>query len=275
MGELAEVHTVAGFLFVDDEAPDHLKAAVAGARVTLPSSGPPYILVSHTLERVLPTRWPGRLFRAEVVPPATDEERAAMARAAGNLRPDAGYTRAIAVDVLEEISPSVLFGPHGDAVIRVLAAGMALDGRGARGLASARHHAADREYGRAWDRWLAGQPNGGPYLGRDHASTLSIPGAGPFSSPIGDGFSLVWRAVGKSAGLRGGEGAFGVDDEGDRVLLNPWWTAGAALLDAAMAFGAPRLLDDHTATVLTTAWSAVFEAGGSGLDGAAPPRPQP
>ena len=50
-----------------------------------------------------------------------------MARAADNLRSDAGYTRAIAVDLLEEISPSVLFGPQGDAVIRVIEAVIALD----------------------------------------------------------------------------------------------------------------------------------------------------
>src|SRR5690348_16795315 len=100
-----------------------MEEVAAGMRVTLPSLGPPWIAVDHSLEHVHVAHWPGRLFRADVVPPATDEERAAMARAAAGLRADASYTRALAVDLLAEISPSVLFGPHGNAVIRVIGVG--------------------------------------------------------------------------------------------------------------------------------------------------------
>ncbi|MFF3401554.1 hypothetical protein ACFYW6_23975 [Streptomyces sp. NPDC002659] len=259
MNELADAHAVAGFVFVTDKSPACLKAAAVGARVTLPSFKPPWIVVDHTAERVLVARWPGRLFRAQVVSPATDEERAAMAQAADNLRPEAGYTRAIAVDLLEEISPSVLFGPHGAAVIRVIEAGLALDEKGARELASARHPAADREYSKAWDRWLAEQPKAAHYRNQDHASTLLIPGAGTSKSPIGDGFAVVWHVVRKSAQLRGRAESFAVDEDGDEVVLDPWRTAGGALLDAAMAFGAPHLVDSHAIAVLTTAWNVVSE----------------
>ncbi|MDQ0938469.1 hypothetical protein [Streptomyces sp. V1I1] len=122
-----------------------------------------------------------------------------MARAAENLRSDAGYTRAIAVDLLEEMSPSVLFGPQGDAVIRVIEAAIALDEEGARKLASAPHPAADREYSKAWDRWLAEQPKAAHNRHQDHASTLLIRGAGTSGSPIGDGFPMVWHMLRKSA----------------------------------------------------------------------------
>jgi hypothetical protein len=40
------------------------------------------------------------------------------------------------------------------------------------------------------------------------------------------------------------------------VLLDPWATAASALLDAAMAFGAPDLLDHPDAELLTGAWQA-------------------
>ncbi|MFI5532146.1 hypothetical protein ACIA8O_26795 [Kitasatospora sp. NPDC051853] len=188
----------------------------------------------------------------------TDEERAAVARAAENLRPDAGYTRAVSIDLLEELPPSLLFGPHGDAVCRVLEAGCALGTEDAHRLASARRPAADRTYSTAWDRWLVDQPAGASYQGQGHARVVAVPGAGPSPSPIGRGFSVLAGAVRRSARLRGGAGAYGTDEDGDEVLLAPWPTALGALLDAAMAFGAPHLVDGQAAAVLTTAWKAVF-----------------
>ncbi|MGG2464738.1 hypothetical protein ACO0M4_34105 [Streptomyces sp. RGM 3693] len=181
-----------------------------------------------------------------------------MARAAEGLASHAGYTRALAIDLLEELSPSVLFGPHGDAVRRVIEAGSALDEAGARALASARHPAAEREYGKAWHRWLAEQPAAAPYRNLDHAWTLSIPGAGPSRSPIGHGFSLIWKTVSASAQDRGSPGSLTLDEDGDQVLADPWETALGALLDAAMALGAPHLVDREAVTVLTAAWNTVF-----------------
>ncbi|MDA3650203.1 hypothetical protein LZ318_40020 [Saccharopolyspora indica] len=248
---------MSGFIFVDQEAPDYLKEAAAGSRVTLPSFEPPWLVVDHSLDRVVVARWPGRLFRAEIVPPATDAERAAMARAAERLSSDAGYTRAVSIDLVEEISPTVLFGPHGDAVRAVLEAGCALDEESARRLASARQPAADHAYSAAWERWLGEQPNGAVYQGQSHASIVAISGAGPSESPIGHGFSVLSRAVYESARLRGGESAHARDEDGDWVLLDPWRTASAALLDAAMALGAPHLVGERTGTLLTKAWNAV------------------
>ncbi|MFI6449323.1 hypothetical protein [Kitasatospora sp. NPDC050543] len=261
MEELRDARTVAGFVFVTDRSPDYLKAAAAGMRVTVPLSEPSRIVVDHAPERVVVARWPGRLFRAQVATPATDEEHAAMA--SDNPRPDIGYTRAVAVDLQEEISPSALFGPHGDAVVRVIEAAVALDERGARNLASATHPAAGREYSNAWHQWLS-EPG---HLARDHASTLMAPRRGRPGSPIGYGFAVAWDMVRKSAELRGGEEAFAVDKNNDEILSDPWRTAGGALLHAAMAFGAPHLADSHAIAMLTTAWNTVFEPAASGPSG--------
>ncbi|MFG2532115.1 hypothetical protein [Streptomyces sp. NPDC048516] len=247
-----------GSVFVSEASHACLKAATAGGRVTLPVFRPPWIVVGHSLERVLVTRWPGRLFRARVVPPVTEEERTAMARAARGLSSGADYTRAIAVDLLEELSPSVLFGAHGDKVIRVLEAGLALDEERARDLASARHPGADEEYHKAWSRRLVDQPEGEHYRNQDHASTLSIAGAGPSRSPVGHGFSLIWWVVTKSAQHLGSASSFTLDEDGEPVLADPWDSALSALLDAAMACGAPHLSDSEAATVLTAAWHTVF-----------------
>ncbi|MFJ9853926.1 hypothetical protein [Streptomyces sp. NPDC101150] len=268
--DLTDPPAAAGFVFISDESPGCLRAATAGMRVTLPVFTPPWIVVDHALERVLVTSWPGRLFQVRVAPPKTDGERAAMARAAEGLTSHAGFTRALAVDVLAELSPSVLFGPRGDAVLRVIEAASALDEKRARALEAAGRPAAGEEYGKAWDRWLAGQPNGAPYRNQDHAGTLSIPGAGPSGSPIGRGFSLIWKMVSAAARERGGAGSFTLDEDGDQILADPWETALGALLDAAMALGAPHLMDRDAGTVLTAAWTTVFGPGKHAGTGAPP-----
>ena len=67
---------------------------------------------------------------------------------------------------------------------------------------------------------------------------------------------VAYRAVTDSARLRGKADAITIDDEGDELISEPWSTAMAALLDAAMAVGAPDLVGDDAA-VLTAAWRAV------------------
>lgn len=259
MEDLADPPTSAGFVFISEESPGYLKTATAGMRVTLPVFTPPWIVVYHALERVHVARWSGRLFQVQTVPPTTRVERAAVARAAEGVASHADHTRAIAVDLLEELSSSELFGPHGDAVVRIVEAASALDEERARALESARHPAAEREYGKAWDRWLAEQPEAASYRNRDHAWTLSIPGAGFSGSPIGYGFSLIWKTVNAAARDRGGPGSLTLDEDGDRILGDPWETTLGALLDAAMAVGAPHLVDSDAVTVLTAAWGMVFE----------------
>src|SRR5688500_11068831 len=105
-----------GFLLVGHNDPEPLAAAGVGAEVAMPVLGPPWFAVNHTLERVLLTAWPARLLRVAMLPASTPEEQANLDFAASGIRADAGYTRVLAVRVLEELSPSILFGPHGDQV---------------------------------------------------------------------------------------------------------------------------------------------------------------
>jgi hypothetical protein len=107
-------------VYVEDDSHGPMAGAVAGARIRIPSLDPPWIVVAHGLDEVLVARWPGRLFRVISVSPSDEEERIALARAGENLRADAGYTRVFAIDVLEQLRPSVLFGPHGEAVAEVV-----------------------------------------------------------------------------------------------------------------------------------------------------------
>ena len=92
---------------------------------------------------------------------------------------------------------------------------------------------------------------------QDHASTLLIPGAGTSGSPIGHGFAVVWHMLSRRS-APWSRGVVRRDEDGDEAVLDPWRTAGGALLDAAMAFGAPHLVDSHALAVLTRAWNVVF-----------------
>ncbi|MEV4411503.1 hypothetical protein [Catellatospora sp. NPDC049609] len=235
----SEERMVPGYLYVDHTDPEHPRA-VAGGRVTLPAPRPPWLLVHRSLDQMLVTRWPVRLFRVAEVPPATERERAVLADAVAELLPIAGFTRAACVDVLEELSPALLFGPYGAAVARVLDAGCALDEQTAHRLAQARHRNAEQAYRAAWRRWLDGP---------------RVSGA---SSPVGSGFALLHRVVGDSARLRGRPGAWVVDGDGEDVVAEPWRAAFSALLEAAMAYGAPDLSDGAAGVAMSTAWHAVY-----------------
>ncbi|GAA4097867.1 hypothetical protein [Actinomadura miaoliensis] len=248
---------IRGFVYVPDADPGPMAGAAPGRRVTLPAPRPPWIVVQRSLEGLPIWRWPGRLWRVEVVEPDTAEARAAIARADGELPPSASYTRAAAVRVVEEIPVATVFGPHGGRVAEVIDAAKDLTQDDAERLAAARHPHTASAYGAAWDRWLATQPNPGPYLGDAHEGVLRIPGAGPSGSPVGSGLSAVSHAVHESARLRGRPGVEVVEDDGEteEMLAGAWHGACLALLGAALAVGAPHLLDEDESAALTAAWS--------------------
>lgn len=256
-------YLVEGYMYVDESDRGPMYRAAAGAQVRQGSLGPPWLVVHHRLDSVHIARWPGRLYRVGGRAPESAEQRAALARAAAGLLPTAGYTRVLAVDVLAELDPRTLFGPHGGAVADIIDVARTLDAQRAQHLADSTAPGTEEIYSRVWTRWLARQPGGSPYLDRDHEWTLAVPGAGPSGSPIGSGFSVIWDTVRRRAQQLATD-AFIIDDEGDEVLAEPWSTAAATLLDAAMAYGAPDLMAASEQAVLTAAWRTVIT--GDSLD---------
>jgi hypothetical protein len=235
-----------------------MTGAAVGMRVENAALEPPWIVVHHSLQKVGVAHWPGRLFRVAAVAPRSPAEDQALASAAENLRPDAGYSRVVAVDVLEELAPAILFGPHGQDVIKILDVGRFLTEDRAKMLAAHCDPRAEHAYSRAWAYWLAAQPHGAFYLKEDHPDTLLVPGAGPSGSPIGDGFLVLSDAVRRSARQRGNLDAFTTDDDGEQIMTEPWATARASLQYAAMAYGAPELISATDHDVLTAAWRSVI-----------------
>lgn len=116
-----------------------MSGATAGTVVAKTSPEPPWIVVSHSLDTIPVTQWPGRLYHVAVVEPETAAERAVIDRANTELMPTVGYTRALGVDVIDELDPSIVFGAHGAAVVDVINAAKSLTAEQAARLASARH----------------------------------------------------------------------------------------------------------------------------------------
>ncbi|MDH6199035.1 hypothetical protein M2272_005702 [Mycobacterium frederiksbergense] len=243
-----------GYVYVADEKPGPMTGAVVGVRVAKTPLEPPWIVVNHALAGGNIDHWPGRLFRVACVPPRSPAEDNALARAAENLRADAGYSRVVVVDVIEELDAAILFGPHGTDIIKIIEVGRLLTEDRAKQLAAQCNPGAEAAYNRAWAQWLAVQPNGSFYLNDEHLDTLLVPGAGPSGSPIGNGFLVVSEAVRRRAQQGGGSGAFTINIEGEETMADPWATARASLQHAAMAYGAPDLISAADHAVLTQAW---------------------
>jgi hypothetical protein len=115
-----------GFVYVEYERPSAMSAARVGATIALPARRPPFIVVHHEVETIIVGRWPGKLWRVQIMDAFTPEEEEATG---GKLLPyaRARYTRAVAVNVLEELSPARLFGVNGEAVCDVIAGAAKVD----------------------------------------------------------------------------------------------------------------------------------------------------
>lgn len=238
--------TTFGYVYTPDADPGFLSGAAPGAVVRKPDAAPPWIVVDHSIDTAIVARWPGRLWRVEVL----DTSGVPQASECAN------YTRSVAVRVLEELPASSLFGEHGEAVVEVLSFASRLDAVTAERLAKTRHPDADQAYSRAWRRWLDGTGNETYHVGADFSDTLAA-GRGPKRSPVNCVFTLVHRLVWERAEEVVGAVAFVEDDEGERSLGPVWGGAASALLDTAMAVGAPAVAAAEEASALSAAWRAV------------------
>jgi hypothetical protein len=236
------IKAIDGYVYVPDLDPGLFAGVARGMVVRKPDRSPPWIVVDHAIESAVIARWPGRLWRVVVL----DADGVEQASAHAN------YTRALAVKVIEEVPASCLFGEHGEAVVAVLTFASRLDVATAERLADLRHPEADQAYSRAWRRWLDRVGSGSVHGASDFSGTLAA-GQGPSRSPLNCGLLLVDRVVWDRAEVVAGPGAFVEDNEGERALGPVWGAAASALLDAAMALGAPSVVSEDTA-VLTAAW---------------------
>jgi hypothetical protein len=236
-----------GYVYVPDEYDGVFACACPGAIIRLGERRPPWIVVDHSIESVIVARWPGKLWQVRIVDSDGVEQVSTCAR----------YTRAIAVQVCDEIPVSRLFGEHGDVVCSVITQANHLDPILIPALANARHPDAGQAYSRAWNNWLIKLGSASESPEGDVAGTRGISGPEK-GSPINHGFEVLHRAIWNRADSLVGSSAFRIDEEGERYFEPTWSSASCALLEAAMAFGAPTLSTAEDRLIQLAAWHTVF-----------------
>jgi ribosomal protein L40E len=228
-------------------------------RVALVKPVAPWIVVDESLDSiVIGSRWPGKLWRVRV------EKQGDMS----DLVAQPGYWRASAIELLEELPLSALFGPKGEAVLEIIAKINTLTRSQAQAQALADHvpENAWLAYSRAWMNWS--HEDGDPVSvdESDWRGTLAASRRGDKArAPIHSGFLLIHSQLRQRAQQLDGGGAFVLveeDGETEQVLSPLWQRACDALLFAAMAHGAPQYVAGGDAVTLTQAWTRAF--GGPG-----------
>ncbi|WP_304179969.1 hypothetical protein [Phenylobacterium aquaticum] len=240
-----------GLVYVCQADQGPMQGATEGAVIRIPDRHPPWIVVNHDPGSVIVAKWPGRLWRVQIVDAATPMDQRAFG---GAPLPHARYTRAVAVKVVREEDASQLFGPGGKAILPVLDAASNLVRSRAELLASARHADAADACDRLWRAWMQeqGVPSDAFPKSLDGVLLLST-----YGSPINDGLSVLHSVVFDRAKELDGDAATISDDE-DIWLAPPWDAASTALTDAALALGAPSWANSADREILTQAWKTVY-----------------
>jgi hypothetical protein len=246
----------AGYVYVEEQDPGLMAGAEAGTIVRIPGKGPPWIIVDNSVESIVVAKWPGRLWRVAMVTPVPARDQLASGGVPG---PEHGYTRAAAVRILEELPLPVLFGPHGEQVVRVIGAAVAIDAQRAQALSESRHPDAPQACARVWRAWLGDRPTAPGIEDFTFSRTLLLANVGGPVSPVNRGLAVVHGAVFRRALALVGDAATEEDDT-DVWLIEPWRGASSSLIDAALAFGAPDHVTPPDRDVLTQAWVRVFGA---------------
>lgn len=233
---------VRGFTFVSLAEGGEWARAAPGQVIRNPSTARPWIVVAHTLDEVLGVGWPGKLWEIEILEEAPEQP-----------LEGAGYTRAVAVRVHDEVPVATLF-PNGHEVLRVIDWASSLEAEDVWELAFHASDEAAEAYSRAWNTWLVNVAPGSIHLGSDHRDTLVVYAARK-SSPVGVAFTALYEVLSRRAREIAGDAAFEEDEDGERWFTGPWAGASQALLCAVMALGAPELTSDADRRLLLRAWN--------------------
>lgn len=186
-----------------------LEAAAPGQRIDCQQAAQRWFVVDHhPMNCLLGGGWPVRLWKVTVASLAPSQ-------------PDYPglHTRASAIEVVEELPLSMLFGPRGDAVVEFLNRIRTLTGRQIRNLSIQRDQAAAKPIlENIWIRWM------------EH------PMSNRAGSPIGAAPLLLSNLVTEIAEKAVGNAAF-VHDDGESYLGEPWSHVATCLHNALFAIG--------------------------------------
>jgi hypothetical protein len=237
-----------GFVFVADISDSVMKYASVAATIQNPNKLPPWIVVAHSLQSIVVAKWPGRLWKVKIIEIVPEQPNIS-----------AKYTRATAVQILEERSVSELFGRHGEVVCKIIAKAQNLQFGEIQILEEAKNPLAIEAYSRAWKNWLAQVMPTSGHLEDDLSCTLSIYATDKGKkSPVNDGFTVLYDIITQRAQILVGDAAFEIDNEGERAFTPVWFRIFNVFLHAVMAYGAPEIMSSTDNELLKVTWIKYF-----------------
>ncbi|MFN9090343.1 MAG: hypothetical protein ACK5V0_02245 [Alphaproteobacteria bacterium] len=229
-----------GYVYVSaDDTNPVLGSMRPNTRVGGVSDSPPWIVVDHSPQSVILARWPGRLWKVQILRKASEQPLAYAA-----------YTRATAVHVIEEVPLAALFVHNGPAVVGFLNRVSQLTAAQVAALGHEQDEEATHIHSLVWDRWLAEADVSSDLIGATHTGTIAIGSKAPHS-PVGNAPSVLHTQLTNLALHLVGDEAFVTDDE-EQYFTPTWATVAANLQHGLFAAGVQdRLLSPAERAVLS------------------------
>ncbi len=241
---------IRGFLYVTAQDNLELFETPIGSKFIKANRTPPWLVVNHTLDEIIVTKWSGRLLKVEILDQANEKD------LNKGLVHDIWYTRTLGVELLEELSTEELFNPEGKVITQILDFANSMDEDQVAYFCQFEITRASEIYSHTWNKWLKNKDPHSIHLNQDHSRTLGI---FPNNSrkTMHRSFSVVSDIVWNRAKEVLGEKAYTIDKEGEYILDKSWSHATAILRHATMAFHGQEHLTQNEKEVLLKPWRSV------------------
>ena len=217
-----------------DDTTELFASARIGDTIIKKDKAPPYLVVDHKLHTIIVTKWPGALYKVEVLNP--EEEREINNGLVENVR----YTRTFGVRIIEEVPVAALFGNNGEQVKRIIDLVRSVTEEQVSQLAEYDAKQNGKTYSKAWKNWvlLTDSKASGSY-----ERVIAVhPKNQERISPIGQGLAVISTIYYQTVRELTQDEALDIDDEGEISFKPKWSRAAVHFLHAAMSYEADNLL---------------------------------
>lgn len=232
---------IQGYIYVTTEDEELFIGAKVGDRIIKKDRKPPYLVVDHTLDRIVVNRWPGKLYRVEVLDQDSDVERSINE----NLVENIWYTRTYGVQILEELDPFTLFGENGHSVAVIADFASAISLEQAKKLSTYSLDENRKIISKLWKNWTAlTDPE---YANQDIDWTDTIaehPKGQDKVSPVGYALSLIYLRGFRRARELEDDNAIQFDEDENVYLVEKWQNVVSHLINVALSYETDGLLTD-------------------------------
>lgn len=244
---------IQGFVYSADEDNELFKYAKVGDLIIKQDRNPPFIVVDHSLDKTIITRWPGKLYEVEVINQSKEKD------LNKGLVKNVWYTRTLGVKILKEVPVENIFGPNGHHISRIITWIRNVTEEQVNSFSKYDLESGRNLFTKAWRNWISLTDRDYAYLNDDQYNTLKVfPKNQKYSSPIREGLSIMASQFDIRARELVRESAFGVDEEGEIFLQPKWAKASEILRHAGMSYESDNLLTASEKKILRKPVMEVF-----------------